>query len=244
MCDAGGMVPASTKRLADPRFTARLAGACYLLTFLSGGLALFARGGLIVTGDAAATATNILAHESLYWLGVSANLVVVGSYIAVTALFYDLFKPVNRSLSRLAACFGLVGCAIQASACLFDLAPLVILRDAQYSMAFKAEQLQALAQMFLKLEAQAFHIPFAFFGFYCFLIGCLILRSSFLPRILAGLMLFAGVSWLTFLSLPLAKALYPYILAPGVVGEGSLTVWLLVKSVNVQRWKEQVGDLA
>jgi hypothetical protein len=57
-------------------------------------------------------------------------------------------------------------------------------------------------------------------------------------------MLFAGVSWLTFLSLPLAKALYPYILAPGVLGEASLTVWLLVKSVNVQRWKDQVGGLA
>jgi Domain of unknown function (DUF4386) len=226
---------------ASPRLKARAAGAFYLLTFLSGGLVLFARGGLVVNGDAAATATNILAHEPLFRLGFAADLIVVAAYVAVTALFYELFKPVNRSVSLLAACFSLVGCAIQASACFFQLAPLVVLGNARYLSVFNADQLQALALLSLKLGAQAFNIPFAFFGCYCLLIGYLILQSTFLPRILGALMIFGGCGWLTFLSPPLAAYLFPYILAPGVLGEASLTLWLLVMGVNVQRWKEQAS---
>ncbi len=87
-----------------------------------------------------------------------------------------------------------------------------------------------------------FHIsPLVFFGFYCLLIGYLIFRSTFLPRILGVLMAFGGLGWLTFLSLPLAKYLSPYNLAPGIFGEGVLTLWLLVMGVNEQRWKEQAG---
>src|SRR6266849_9467095 len=105
------------------------------------------------------------AHEPLFRLGFAADLIMTACYIAVTALFYDLFKPVNRSLSLLAAFFSLVGCAIGASSCLFDLAPLVVLRCAQYLSVFKVEQLQALALMFLKLGAQGFNISLVFFGF-------------------------------------------------------------------------------
>ncbi len=226
---------------ASPRFKARIAGLFYLLTFLTGGVALLVSGRLVVSGDAAATAANILAHEPLFRLGFAADLIVIACYIAVTALFYDLFKPVNRSLSLLAAFFSLVGCAIQAVSYLFDLAPLVVLGGAQYLSVFKVEQLQALSLMFLKLGAQAYNIGLVFFGFYCLLIGYLIFKSTFLPRILGALMAFAGLGWLTFLAPPLVNYLYPYILAPGILGEGLLTLWLLVIGVNVQRWKEQAS---
>ena len=83
--------------------------------------------------------------------------------------------------------------------------------------------------------------PLVFFGFYCLLIGYLIFRSTFLPRILGALMAFAGLGWLTFLSSSLANHLYPYNLGPGILGEGSLTLWLLVKGVNTQQWNEQAG---
>jgi len=230
-------------RIAEtsPRFKAKMAGVFYLLTILTGGFALFVGGRLVVSGDAAATAANILAREPLFRLGFAADLIMAACYIAVTALFYELFKPVNRSLSLLAAFFSLVGCAIQAFSSLFDLAPLVVLGGAQYLSVFKAEQLQVLALMFLKLSGQAFNISLVFFGFYCFLIGYLIFRSIFLPRILGVLMAFAGLGWLTFLSPPLANYLSPYILAPGALGEGSLTLWLLVIGVNSQRWKEQAS---
>lgn len=229
------------ERVAEtsPRFTARLAGLFYLLTFVTGGLAIFARHGLVVDGDAAATATHILAHESLFRLGTAADLLVVACYIAVTALFYRLFKPVSRSGSLLAALFSLVGCAVLAFTCLFQLAPFVILRGVQYSSVFTSEQLQALAYMSLELYGQTYSIAVVCFAFYCLLIGYLVLKSAFLPRILGGLMVIAGLAWLTFLSPPLATSLSPYILAPGILGEGSLTVWLLVAGVNVPGWQAQ-----
>ena len=157
----------------------------------------------------------------------------------LTLLFYELFKPVSRSLSLLAALFSLVGCAIQASSCLFQLAVPVVLGGAPFLSVFKPEQLQALALLCLKLHAQAYNSGLVFFGFYCVFIGYLVLRSTFLPRLLGGLMVFGGAGWLTFLYPPLAFALSPYILAPGVLGEGALTLWLLVAGLNAPRWQEQ-----
>jgi uncharacterized protein DUF4386 len=86
----------------------------------------------------------------------------------------------------------------------------------------------------------AIHInPLVFFGVYCLLIGYLIFRSSFLPRVLGVLMAFAGLGWLTFFSTYVANRLQPYNLVPGFIGEGALTVWLLVAGLNDQRWREQ-----
>jgi hypothetical protein len=172
---------------ASPGFKARIAGVFYLLTFLTGGAALFVRGRL----------------------GFVAGLIAGVCYIAVTLLFYYIFKPVNRRLSLLAAFLSLVGCAI--------------------------------GPLSLYVHAASHISPLVFFGFYCLLIGYLILRSTFLPRILGVLMALAGLGWLTFLSPPLADHLSPYIFAPGILGEGALTVWLLVIGVNVQRWKEQAS---
>ena len=229
----------------SPRLKARIAGAFYLLTIPTAVFAeLIVRGKVVVSGNAAATATNILAHEPLFRLGFASDLIATACYIAVTALFYGLFKPVNRSLSLLAAFFSLVGCAIGAFSCLFHLAPLVVLGGAPYLSVFKLEQLQALALMFLKLRAQASNIGIVFFGFYCLLIGYLVFRSTFLPRILGALMAFAGLGWLTYLSLPLVNHLSPYNLASAIFAELSLMLWLLMLGVNVQRWREQASAAA
>ena len=230
-------------REASPRPKARIAGFIYLLNFLTGVIAVPGFR-LVASGDAAATAANILAHEPLFRLGFAALLINVAVYIAVTALFYDLFKPVNRSLSLLAAFFSLVGCAVQALASLFYLAPLVVLGGAQYLSVFKVEQLHALALMFFGLYAQAYNVVLVFFGFYCLLIGYLIFRSTFLPRILGVFMAFAGLAWLTFVSPPLANYLIPYNLAVGALAELSLTLWLLVMSVKVERWREPASAAA
>ncbi len=111
---------------------------------------------------------------------------------------------------------------------------------------FKSEQLQALALMFLNLNGHAFSIGMVFFGFYCLLIGYLIFRSTFIPRIVGILMALAGLGHLigmlaNFLSPAFANQLFPYILWPGPLGEGSLTLWLLVMGVNASRWKEQAS---
>jgi len=228
----------------SPHPRARITGVVYFLYFLTAVIGEFFLKGIVVDGDAAATANNLLAHESLFRLGLATGLIATACYIAVTALFYGLFKPVNRSLSLLAAFFSLVGCAILAFASLFRLAPLVVLGGGQYLSAFNAEQLRALALMFLEFYGQAVSICFVFFGVYCLLIGYLIFRSAFLPRILGLLMALAGLGWLTFLSPPLADSLSPYILVLGFVAELALMLWLLVMGVNVQRWKEQAGVAA
>lgn len=91
-----------------------------------------------------------------------------------------------------------------------------------------------------RFELMPFAIsPLVFFGFHCLLIGYLILRSTFLPQILGALMAFGGLGWLTFSSASLAKQLAPYNLAPGMIAEGVLTLWLLVMGVNAERWLEQ-----
>jgi hypothetical protein len=96
-------VPMGRVAGASPRLKARIAGLFYLLTFLIGGVVLSAGRGLVVPEDAAATAANIVALESSFRLAFAAELLVIACYIAVTALFYELFKPVSRSLSRAAA---------------------------------------------------------------------------------------------------------------------------------------------
>jgi hypothetical protein len=224
----------------SPLFKARLAGACWLMTFLTSTFAMFVGGKLVVSGDAATTAANLLAHETLFRSGTAASLIATAFYIAATLLVYELLKPVNRTVSLLAAFFSLVGCAVGAVSCLFDLAPFVLLKGGQYLSVFTVEQLQALALMFLKVRVQANdNIGLVFFGLHCLLVGYLILRSTFLPRLVGALMVFAGLGWLTFLSPPLARSLSPYIMMPGALGEISLTLWLIVTGVNVQRWKEQ-----
>jgi hypothetical protein len=114
------------------------------------------------------------------------------------------------------------------------------------STAFKEDQLQALALVSLKLYAQVFFIAMLFFGFHCLLIGYLIYRSTFLPRIVGALMAIAGLCYLTHgfanvLSPALAARLFTYLMALGLPGELPLTLWLLAMGVNVQRWKDQAG---
>jgi len=226
---------------SSPCPRASITGVVYLFYFLTAVCGEFFLKGLVVHGDAAATANNILAHQPLFRLGLATGLIATACYVAVTALFYDLFKAVNRSLSLLAAFFSLVGCAILAFASLFRIAPLVVLGGSHYLSAFKVEQLRALASLFLELYGQGVNICFVFFGVYCLLIGYLIFRSAFLPRILGVLMACAGLGWLTFLSPPLANSLSPYIVVLGFLAELSLMLWLLVMGVNVQRWKERAS---
>jgi hypothetical protein len=160
---------------------ARSAGIFYLLTFVTGFTALFIRGPI----------------------GTVSGVVAAACYIAVTLLFYFIFKPVNRILSLLAALISLLGCAI--------------------------------GPLSLFVPAVPGINPLVFFGFYCLLIGYLIYRSTFLPRTLGLLMAFGGLGWLTFLLPPLATYLSPYNFVPGIIGEGALTVWLLVMGVDSLR---------
>jgi hypothetical protein len=172
----------------SPRFEARITGAFYLLTILTGIFAQgFVSGTLVVDGDAAATATNILMHKSLFQLGFAVYLIEMACQIAITALFYDLLKPAGRSVSLVAAFLGFAGCVIKTFSRLFFIAPLFILGGAHYLSVFSREQLQALALLFLKVNDHGAAIALVFFGFYALLTDYLTIRSTFLPWILGSI---------------------------------------------------------
>lgn len=228
-------------REVSPRLRARLAGVAYLICGVTYSFARNdVRGKLVVDGDAAATAHNILAHESAYRLGFASEIVSAVCYVIVALLLYDMFRPVSRSVSLLAAFFSLAGCTIGAASSLLHLAPLVVLKGQGYRGAFNVDQLQALALFLLELRAQASSIYMVFFGFYCLLIGYLIFKSTFLPRTLGVFMAISGLAYQIFLSPPLAKELFFTVVGPaGALGELSLILWLLVVGVNPERWREQ-----
>jgi Domain of unknown function (DUF4386) len=228
---------------ASPRFKARMAGVFQLLEAVTASFpGVFVLGRLVVDGNAAATAANIVGHERLYWLGFASSLIGVACHVAWALLMYELLKPVNKSLSLLAAFLVFVCCAMQALTSLFYLAPLLILQGGSPLSAFTAEQLQSLALMFLKLNQYAYNIDLVFFGLWCVLTGYLIFRSTFLPRILGVLLAISGLGWVIYLYPPLAYHLFiPYIASASALGEIPLEFWLIVMGVNVERWNEQAS---
>jgi Domain of unknown function (DUF4386) len=141
----------------------------------------------------------------------------------VALIFYFLFKPVSKSLSLLAAIFRLILVVIMVTGTLNYFGGLNLFNAGHSAAAF--DKLYALAL-----------VPF---GVHCLLIGYLVFRSGFLPRFLGVLMAIAGLGWLTFVSPSLAHHLYAYI--PGIVGEGALTLWLLVVGLNEKRWNDRAS---
>jgi hypothetical protein len=227
----------------SPQISARIAGFLYLIIITLGIFAeVFVRERVLVSGDAAATARNILAHEQLYRLGFAAGIIVCLCGLPLTVIFYNFFKLVNRSLAILEVFFALVTISIESVNLLNHFAPLILLRGERYLSAFNAEQLQALGYTSLVLQAVGNNLSLSVFAFDCIISGYLIYRSTFFPRILGVLLAIAGLCYLTnsftsFLSPAFAVSLFPYILVPSFIGELSLCLWLLVIGVNVPKWK-------
>jgi hypothetical protein len=227
---------------AAPRTKARLAGLFELFEGLTSAAGqVFILGKLVVIGSAADTAANILAHEPLVWLGFALSVVGVVFHLVWVLLFYELFKPVNRSVSRLALLVMLVGCSVQALTCLLYVAPLLTLNGGIPLSALTAEQLQALAYVFVRLNAYAFNLYLVLFGVWCVLSGYLIFRCNFLPRIFGVLLMIDGLGWMTYLYPALGFSLFHFIAIASGLAELALPLWLLVFGVNAQRWKQQAA---
>jgi hypothetical protein len=221
--------------------SARTIGIVYLLYPLTALVGAVLLRGIVVPADAAATATHILAHESQYRAGFAFDLVANVIYLALTALFYEFFRQVNRSISLIAAFCGLAGCTIQIVGEVLRIAPLVILENARLATLYSPEQLHAAALLSLTLHTEALRIAYLVFAVFDFMIGYLIVRSTFVPSVLGWFMMAAGVAGLTLLWPPLAVALYYVILPIGGLAELMLMLWLIVKGGGVPTANRQNG---
>ena len=209
----------------------RTIGWVWVLYFATGILGTLLTRGILVPTDAAATASNILTHASLWRAGFAVDLFANLIYIALTGLLFGFFRPVNLTLALTAAFFSLGGCTVQIMAELLRLAPTLVLANTQLASAFSAQQLQAAVLLSVTLYRNVFYIAFVLFACFELATGFLILRSNFLPRWIGWWWIAGGIGGLTFLWSPLATAIWPLLLAAGA-GEFVLPVWLLVKGVN------------
>jgi Domain of unknown function (DUF4386) len=230
-----------------PQQYARIGGALYLAIIILGAFAEgFVANKLVVAGDAATTAANILASPGLWRLSVAGDLIVVLCAVPLLWIEYLLLRPVSKQLVLLAVLFNLVSLAVEAISKLFLLVVMPTLGSADYLKAFDPHQLQILANLALSSHDVAFNIALIFFGFTCIVNGYLIFRSGYLPKLVGILMQIAGLSYLTacFAALfapAFSDLITPAILLPPLIGESSFCLWLLVKGVNITKWKERVS---
>lgn len=223
----------------SPVTHARLTGVFYLVIIACGLFSeVYVRSGLIVPGDAAATAGNIAASEALFRVGFVSDLVAFASDVAVAVLLYVLLAPVSRTLALLAAAFRLVGTAIYGVNLLNYFAALLVLAGGGYLTAFEPGQRQALALLFLDLHKHGYDLGLVFFGLHCLVLGYLLLRSDYFPRVLGVLMVLAAVGYLIgssarFLFPQYVAAVAPVYVAP-LIGEVAFCAWLLTKGVRLQ----------
>ena len=229
---------------ASPRRKARIAGGLYLVVIVGGFFAeVLVRGKLVVHGDPAATAHNIMAHQLLYRWGFVVELFYLVCNVPLALLLYDLFKVVNRTVALLDLGFGLLSTAIEAISLLGHYAPLLLLNGGHHLSAFTAEQLQAASYLSIQLFEHGFAICLVFFGFDCLTMAYLIVRSTFFPRIIGVLLAIEGLFYLmnsfaNFLAPTIADRVFPF-LAASAIAEILMCLWLLMMGVNEQRWKEQ-----
>lgn len=232
---------------AAPQLYARFGGMLYLVIILFGAFSEgFVTSKLLVAGDAAASASNILAAPGLWQVGVAANVLVVLCAVPLQWIEYLLFRPVSKSLALLSLSFNLVSLAVEAVSKVFLLLVMPTLANAGYRHAFGAAQLSVLANLALRSHDIAYNLALLFFGCTCLLNGYLIFKSGYLPKALGLLMQMAGGSylvacWAALFAPSLAAIILPGILLPVLIGESSVCLWLLVKGVNVAKWQALVN---
>jgi hypothetical protein len=224
---------------------ARIAGALFLISAVAGGFGeVFVPSQLVVSGDAAATARNILAANSLFRLGFASYLIEAVCDLALTLVLYVLLRPVSRDLALLAVFFRLVATATFAMTELFYIAPALILSGADYLKAFTPEQLNSLALLSLRFYAYGSGLFMVFYGVPSIILGYLIFRSNYLPRLLGILLALSGIgfvisSFVLILAPAYASSAF---LVPTAVAGLALTGWLLVRGVDLPKWEERAAQ--
>ena len=227
---------------AAPSTRARVTGVVYLLYFLTAVASALIPprigGPVPLPTNADTFASSVTSNTASYEIATAVALVSTILYVALGGLFYLLLRPVSRTFALLMLIFTLVESVITAIGGLFQLAPLTVLSGSAYLNVFDARQLHALALLFLQVSAQSGSVALAFAGVFELLLGYLIFRSGFLPRVIGVLVALAGIAWLTFLYPPLSTFLLTEVEVLGFVAELALMLWLLIRGVDSRRWTE------
>jgi hypothetical protein len=230
-----------SQKIADfsSRKTARMAGLFYLIFILTTVLASYIRGNIIVSGDAVATANNIMGSELFFRFGFVTELVSAVFFVLAAWALYALLKPVNKNLALLLLVLNLGGVAVECLNALNLFAALQFLSGANYLSVFQTGQLQAMAMSSLNLYTSGFAIAQIFFSAWLLPLGYLVYKSRFLPKWLGLLLIldfFGNMSWfLQVFLLPDYKILaYPGN-AISFIAEIALTAWLLIMAVKEQK---------
>jgi hypothetical protein len=232
---------------SSPQIYARIAGAIYLLIIVFGGFSEgFVMNTVVVPGDAAATAHNIMASSALWRLSVGGDLIVPLIAVPQLWIIYHLLKPAGRELALLFVLLEIVSLSVESVSKVFLLMVLPVLSSAGYGHIFQPQQLFALVNMMLTAHDTCFNIALLFFGVDCLVTGYLIFRSGYFPRVIGRLLQLAGLSYLIgTLSVFFAPAFADTITLPvqllALIGEASFCLWLLVKGVNVTKWNECIA---
>lgn len=215
----------------------RFAGLLYVLTSIVGFFAMgYVPGKLIVHGNAAATATNIAASETLFRLGIAGDLIGQAGFIFVALALYDLLKGVNQRHASLMLGLIVVSVPIAFLNELNAIAALVLVRGADFLSIFDKPQRDALAMLFLNLHHYGFVVAEIFWGLWLFPLGLLVYRSRFLPRFLGVWLIVAGVAWVilsfTGVLLPQFQGKVDTFSKPAFFGEIAFMFWLLIKGAK------------
>ena len=230
----------------SPLIYARVAGILYLLMIPLGifGI-LYVPSTLIVSGDAAATANNIMASESLFRLSIVSALILQINQILLVLVLYKLLKPVNKIHASLMVVFALAAVPIAMLNEFNHFAALLFLSGADYLTAFGADQLHAQVMFFLDLHEHGIFIAQLFWGLWLFPMGYLIFKSGFLPKTIGVLLMIGCFGYLIdsfiFFLLPTID-----ITLSGFTfwGELLLPLWLLIKGVDVEQWEKRALESA
>ncbi|HEX3024878.1 MAG TPA: DUF4386 domain-containing protein [Chitinophagaceae bacterium] len=227
----------------SPQVYARLGGILYLIIIVAGlSSEFFFRGKLIVANNPAATANNLIASEPLWRIGILVEYLSLICTIVLAMIYFFLLRPVHKNLNLLATFFRLISIIVQVVAVLNLTAALFPLISQGTNKAFTSEQVYSLTNFAIKSHSFGYSISLLFLGCCFFVHGYLIFKSGFLPKLLGILIQIAGIGYLTnsftlILAPKLTAWTFPIIILPVLVGETSLSLWLLIKGVDVNNWE-------
>ena len=217
---------------------ARIAGFIYLsMVFVAPFCLLYIPSKLIVHGNAAATADNILAHETLFRLSIFGDLIAQVIFICLAIALYRLLQSVNRTWALLLVGFVLVSAAVSFLNVLNNIAALILFRGGEFLTVFDKPQRDALAMLFLRLYNHGQLTSELFWGLWLFPFGLLVYRSSFIPRFLGVWLILNGFGYVALSAIALFfhdyyQAAFVYF-QPVLFGELAIMLWLLIKGAKV-----------